>query len=237
MDVVPALSRFEQQLHLTRRQGRAVIARWSSDHPSLGSATLDSPADLPAWIWSLPINDADDVLRHLIRLAQRGDELASLTVLACLRPGLCSLAKRIGESLDEVVAEAAVLLFEYPYDRRRRVAAGFLLDLRKRFWVRRRRLAKEVLDDDPAEHLDAMPATGELGVQLSAAERLVDLVWTVWRAGQLDEDQARLIIETRVLGDQMAIAARRRGVTRRAAFERRVRAEARLARAAQRAAA
>jgi hypothetical protein len=46
--------------------------------------------------------------------------------------------------------------------------------------------------------------------------------------GRLNGDEARLILETRVLGDTVAVASGRRRISRRAAYSVRERAENRL---------
>jgi hypothetical protein len=172
--------------------------------------------------------EADVVLRSLVGHAQGGDELASLVVLACLRPGLLSLARRADLRIDDVVAEAAVVVLEARLDGRRRVAAGLLLDVRHRFWERRRqerRLPIERPSEDPTACLEGIEAPGELGLEFGASEHLMKVVVEACRAGQVKADTARLIIETRVLGEDIGLAAERRGLSRKAAQTRRRRAE------------
>lgn len=50
-----------------------------------------------------------------------------------------------------------------------------------------------------------------------------------WRTGVLTTDAARLVVDTRILGDPVDVAAGRLGCSRKAAYERRRQAEARLA--------
>lgn len=227
MDRVNALSRVEDELHRLRgARGAEVVAGWSKDCPALADAAVTAPAEVPAWVWRLERSEADRVLRVLVELAQAGDEAAVLTVLACLRPGLCALAGRIGVPVDEVVSEATFVVFEFPFARRRTVAGQLLLDTRKRL-SRARERVRDVPVGDTRSGFEA-PVSGDLGVVLPAVERLSQLVYLAWREGHLTKDAARLVIETRVWGVSVERAAVRLGISRRAAFDRRARAEARL---------
>lgn len=108
--------------------------------------------------------------------------------------------------------------------------AKYVLDVRHAIWApacRRRHV--ESVPTDRTQLADPVRPRGDLGAQpRTAAERLMALVHDAWRAGHLNSDRARLLIETRVLGDQMQTAADRPGVTRKAMYVRRDRAEARL---------
>jgi hypothetical protein len=227
MDRVNALSRLEDELRRLRgARGREVVARWAKACPALAELAVEVPGEVPAWVWGMEGVAADRVLRGLVGLAQAGDEVAVLAVLACLRPGLCGLAGRVGVPVDEVVSEATFVVFEFPYRRRRTVAGQLLLDTRKRF-SRARERVRDVPVGDTRLGFET-PAPGELGVEVPAVERLSQLVHAAWQEGHLSKDAARLIIETRVWGVAVEEAAARRGITRKAAFERRARAEARL---------
>lgn len=227
MDQVNALSRLEDELGRVRG-GRAVevMAGWSKHCPALAGAELSAPSEVPAWMWRTDHSKADRVVRCLVGLAQSGDEVAVLTVLACLRPGLCALAGRIGVPMDEVVSEATFVVFEFPYRRRRTVAGQLLLDTRKRF-SRARERVHEVPVGDTRQRFDG-PAPGDLGVEVPAVEELSQLVVLAWQEGHLTREAARLIVETRAWGVSGEQAAARLGISRKAAFERRARAEARL---------
>lgn len=227
MDRVNALSRLEDELRRLRgRRGREVVARWVKSCPALADAPIAVPGEVPAWVWGTDRATADRVLRCLVELAQSGDEVAVTAVLACLRPGLCALASRIGAPLDEVVSEATFAVYEFPWRRRRTVPGQLLLDTRKRFSRARERL-RDVPAGDTRFRFE-VPARGELGVELGTPELLSAVVRLASREGHLTRDAARLILETRVWGVSVEEAAARLGTTRRAVLERRIRAEARL---------
>lgn len=226
-----ALSALEASLAWYQgRRARGILDRWGRACPLLARAGLASPRDIPSWVWSLRPCDASRVLRMLVEQAQDGDAVAVAVVLACLRPGICALAARTCLSVDEVLSEVAVEVLRFPVVRRASVAGQVLLDARNRIG-RRRAKERDVLVGDTRVALEEVEAPGELGVELSAAEWLVEFVATAWRAGDLAADRARLILETRVAGESVASAAARRSVSRTAAYQRRHRAEAQLARA------
>lgn len=225
-----ALSRLEAELRWhSGRRGRVVLLRWGGQCPLLAAAGLGLPADVPSWVWSLAPGDADEVLRMLVEQAQMGDPVATAAVLACLRPGLCALAGRTGLSVDEVASEVAFGVLRFPVARRASVAGQLLLDARRSIG-RERAKQRDVLDGDTRVALEEVEAPGALGVELSAPEQLVALVIGAWRAGDVGDDDARLILETRVAGNAVAGAAAQRSVNRTAAYQRRQRAEARLGR-------
>lgn len=155
--------------------------------------------------------------------------MAALAVVACLRPGLCSLVKSLRAGMDDVVSETALVVLTFSPTRRRRIAAGLLLDVRHRFWERQKRASREVPMGEGRPGDASYGAPGELESNRSAAEQLTDTVMSAWRAGHLGADAARLIVETRVYGESAVAAAARRGITAKAACERRRRAEVRLA--------
>lgn len=230
METPDALAAVEAELRaLGGRRGGRFMGEWRRACRSLEAAGLRSPGDVPRWVWGLERGAADDVLRVLVGFAQEGDEAAVAVVLACLRPGLLALVARTGESIDDLVTETAARILDYPLDRRARVAAGLLLDVRKQFWVQRRRRRNEVLAGDTCVDLEEVPAPGELGVEVTATEELLALVEEACRLGNLDIDDGRLIIETRVRDDPVASAGARRGLTRKGAYARRLRCEDRLA--------
>ena len=224
-----ALSRVEAELrgHAGRR-GRRVIERWGDRCPPLADAGLGEPGEVPAWVWSLDPGDADVVLRVLVEQAQAGDAVAATAVLACLRPGICALAVRTGMAADEIVSEAAVAVLRFPVARRASVAGQILLDVRRA--VRREReRQRDVVEGDTRVVLEKTEAPGELGAEPSMAEQVVALVVRARQADVIGDDDARLILETRVAGEAMTAAAARRSIGRTAAYQRRQRAEARLA--------
>jgi DNA-directed RNA polymerase specialized sigma24 family protein len=188
------------------------------------------PADVPAWVWTLSPHEADAVLRRLVSLAQAGDQTAALTVIGCLRPGLCSLAGGLKVGMDEIVSEAALVLLRFSRTRRQRIAAGLLLDIRHRFWEAHKKAEREVPMGDGRPSDMARGSAGEMEPEGSAAGRLAGIVLVAWRAGYLSRDAAQLLIETRVYGVSVAEVAARLGISTKATYERRRRAEARLRR-------
>lgn len=222
MDQADVLSRVEQQLRLVRRhRGRSLIRRWADDCPRL--VEVEQPVDVPEWVWGLDRKAADDVFRGLVKIAQGGDGVALLTVLACLRPGLLSLSRRLRIPVDDLISDATHVVLRFPLARRRSVAGQLLLDIRQCYWSENRR--PEVPVDGARGLLEVVRAPGELGSGMSAAEQLLRLVVAAWRVGVIGADDARLVVEFRVLGDPMATAAARRGIRRGAAFERLYRTE------------
>jgi hypothetical protein len=214
------------------RAGRDRLAAWADVCPSLRVGGVRRPHEVPEWLWGRCPAEQDRVLRVLVRFAQdQEDELALLVVIACLRPGLLRLARTTGLPVDDVVAEATARVLEFPVRRRNRVAAGIVLDTRHRFWSTwRRRLDEQLVDPD---EFQSICAPGGLSREPSAGEELVDTVVEGWRSGCIRRDDARLIIETRVLGTCMKHAARDRSLGLQAGYWRRRKAEAALIAAAQ----
>lgn len=221
-----ALARAERHLRLsTRGREQAVLDRWRASCPELADAPVTSPAGIRAWARRLPTSTADRLLAQLVALAQRGDEDALLVVVACLEPGLRSLAARTGISVDEAVSEITLGILTYPVERRTSIAGGLLLDARNRLHRTAQRHRPHHSLDEEATHL---VATGELGDATPAAQRIVQLVCQAHREGLLDHTDARLILHTRLGGHRVTPVARRLGLTPSAAYQRRTRAEARL---------
>jgi hypothetical protein len=222
-----ALTRTERHLSLVGRdRGEAAVRRWRADDPDLADAPITVPVDLPGWLRTQPTATADRILGRLVARSQDGDQLAFVVVLACLAPGIRSLAARLRLGVDEVMSEIAVSLPGFPVARRRSIAGGLLLDARNRLWRAARRHDRvEPWSDDTAHP----PAPGELGAPVPAAQRLVQLVCQAHRQGLVDGTEARLILDTRLGGHQVRPLADRLGLTPSAAYQRRTRAEARLA--------
>lgn len=221
------LTRIETEL---ARSDSSTMRRWSRACPLLASAKATHPSDVPSWVLDQPRDEANQAIASLVRLAQDGDQAALLTVILCLRPGLLKLAWRLPVSLDDIIAEATIRVLEFPVARRRNIVGGLVLDIRHAIWApacRRRHV--DAVPTDPGHLADTAQAPGDANAQpFTAAERLIALIHDAWRAGHLNTDRAQLLIETRVLGDQMQTAADRRGVSRKAMYVRRDRAEARL---------
>jgi len=222
-----ALASTERHLRLMIR-GREdeTLKRWGAGCPGLRDADLASPADVKAWLRTLPTRAADVVLGGLVGQAQRGDSPALLTVIACLEPGIRNLAARSAVTTAEAVSEIALGILDYPLDRRTSVAGGLLLDARNRIYRAAQRAARsEPFDDDDTSH---PPAPGELGTTTPPAQAVIELVCQGRREGLLDPTEAQLIIDTRLHGHRVKPVAEQLGLTPSAAYQRRSRAEARL---------
>jgi hypothetical protein len=205
-------------------EGRDAVAAWAARCPALLASGIAEPAEVPDWVSRR--GASSDLFRVLVEFAQAGDSLALSTLLVCLRRGLFALASRIGVPVDEVVSEATFVVLEFPFARRRTVPGQLLLDTRKRFKRERERLKETPVGDTRV--LGDREAPGFLGVDSSVPDRVSALVCRAWRLGVFDEDLARLVLETRVWGVSVDEAAERRGISRKAVYCRRERAEARL---------
>jgi DNA-directed RNA polymerase specialized sigma24 family protein len=223
-----ALRRAEHHLHLvTRGRERATLDRWRTGCAELAGAPVSAPSQVQGWLRRAPTRLADRVLGELVRHAQRGDSAALLTAIICLGPGLRALTARTGVTVDEAVSEIAMGILSYPVDRRSSVAGGLLLDARNRIHragLRSRRT--DPLTDDETAH---PVAGGELGTTVPPAQRIVQLVCDAHREGLLDRTEARLILDTRLGGHKVKPVADILGLSPSAAYQRRSRAEARLA--------
>lgn len=215
-----------------RRDGRALLAAWGESCPLLAGAGLKSPSEVPGWVWTLGPEAADDALRALVGVAQRGDEIAAVVVLVCLRPGVRALAREAELPVDELVSELAAVVLEFPLHRRRRVAAGLLLDARKRYTARE--ATRAFPEGDTRSRLADLEAPGELGAGARVPERLSEAVREAWLAGEVTDEAARLVFMTRVWGEPVAAEARRLGLRPKALRARRSRAEARITKALDR---
>jgi hypothetical protein len=224
-----ALARTERHLRLVGRgPGQAALARWRISCPDLAAAPIDTAAELPAWLRSQPASTANRVLGSLVAAAQDGDHLAVVAVLACLAPGIRGLARHAGLGVDETLSEVAVGLLDFPVERRTSVAGGLLLDARNRL-SRARQRAGRAQPVDLTDGAVQVVAPGELGHPIPPAQRLVQIVGQAHRQGLVDRTEARLILDTRLGGHRVRPLARRLGLTASAAYQRRSRAEARLA--------
>jgi DNA-directed RNA polymerase specialized sigma24 family protein len=145
-------------------------------------------------------------------------------VLACLAPGMRSLAARTPHGLDEVLSEVALGVLQFPVERRTSVAGGLLLDVRNRLHRATRKAART----RPLDDTDHPEAPGELGSTDHPTQRAVQLVCQAHRQGLLDRTDARLILDTRLGGHKVKPIADVLGLTPSAAYQRRSRAEARL---------
>jgi hypothetical protein len=219
-----ALKRIERSLHaIPRTQAHRTLTRWRAACPELRATSLAHPSHLKPWLRQQPAS-ADQVLAHLVRQAQQGDSTALLAVLACLAPGMRTLAARTGNKVDEIVSEVALGVFDFPVDRRSSIAGGLLLDAHNRL----HRATQRVARDRPLEEADHPEAPGDLGHQPPPDQRAVQLVCQAHRQGLIDRTEARLILDTRVAGHPVKPIADHLGLSPSAAYQRRHRAETRL---------
>ena len=248
-----ALARTERHLALVgRTQGRAALDRWrDACGGELAGAPIEAASELPGWLRTRTAATANRVLGRLVLCAQGGDQLALVAVLACLAPGVRSLAAKARVGVDEALSEVAVGVLDFPVERRTAIAGGLLLDARNRLWRAERRASRTepfADDSDPGTGGGrstgirtgggpgraggrAHPvAPGELGdaVEVPAAQRLVAIVCQAHRQGVVDGAEASLILDTRVAGHGVRPVAQRLGLTPTAAYQRRARAESRL---------
>lgn len=207
---------------------RARLRVWAEQEPVL--AAFATPQQLLRQLDSLRgrHRERDAILAALVRQAQ-SDPLAARLVLQTLLPGLKTLARRILFEADEREALWSALLAHcwerircYPLDRRpERIAANTLLDTLKkttRELKRQRRDRDQLTDEAPAEQV----AQRRLDVDV---ERL--LRRAVAAAAIVDEE-AQLILRTRIDGADLGVLAEQAGVPYNTLVVRRLRAERRL---------
>lgn len=122
---------------------RGLLARacaqwptWRDRNPRL--AVVAGLLDLPAWIRSVPIDDADDVLHALARLASPsgGDDACAAGALAwVLLPGAASVAHRLRDMsprIDECVAgQLWIEVRTFPWQRLHKVTGNITRNLRR----------------------------------------------------------------------------------------------------------
>jgi hypothetical protein len=204
------------------------LRRWCLRWPVLAAQPIESLSDLPDWVRGLPRRDADDVLRALVTEAQGGDEVATLVVISCLRPGLLRLVRSMGLPPAEAVSHAADRILRLPLSRRS-IAGGLILDVRHAAWAEwRTRKAEEPTQPDRILRMADSDGQGDTEVELSPTKQLSEIISSAWRRGVLKATDANMITETRLLGLSLEDAAARRSISLAAAYSRRSRAERRL---------
>lgn len=203
-------------------QARTDWAVWCGRDPRL--AVVDELLDLPGWIRSADRDDVDDVLHELARLGSPtgSDDMAAAGALAwVLLPGASLLAHRLRDMtprIDEcVAAQLWIEVRSFAWERRRKVAANIVMNLRRGVlrdlgahehvravdptWARAMPLAPDadlwrVLDVRAAEPLAVEPE-----------EELAELLAWATSHRVIDEDDRELLVG-------LAEAACQTGVTR-----------------------
>ena len=117
-------------------QARTDWAGWRGSDPQL--AVVEDLPDLPGWIRAADRNDVDDVLHDLARLGSStgGDDIAAAGALAwVLLPGATLAAHRLRDMtprIDEcVAAQLWIEVRSFAWERRRKVAANIVMNLRR----------------------------------------------------------------------------------------------------------
>jgi hypothetical protein len=221
--------------HLDREWGRLspdrVAARRLADVCVQAGDARDL-AGVEAYVRAAGPAEADAVLLALVtRTIDGGDELAARVLLQLLLPGTRNLARRwwaLGDRDERASAAVAAVYHRiraYPLARRPgRIAANVLLDAARDL---RRAVPGETtaLDDARARPVPAVPDAASSDAAAELAEVLADAV----DDGILDLRDARLIAQSRIGGQRVADLATRYRVGSRTLWDRRQRAERRLA--------
>jgi hypothetical protein len=201
---------------------------WARREPAL--AGIANPAELRRKLHGLrgKHEQENQILAALLRLGQ-SDPLAARVVLQVLLPGLKNLASRILFEAEERATVWSLLLGHaweqircYPLARRpRRIAANLLLDTLKATTaeLKAERRTREQLQLDLAA-ADAAAVTVESDVERLLADAVA--------AGVVSEQEAELILETRIDGVELRAVAVRERVAYHTLNVRRLRAERRL---------
>ncbi len=215
-------------------QARALWPTWGEQYRAL--RVVGDLLDLPGWIASAPRDDADEVLHTLARLASPsgGDDLAATGALAwLLLPGASLVAHRLRSltgRIDEVVAAQLWLeVREFPWQRRRKVAANVVMNTRRGV-LRELGVGAHLREVDPAwsrtvpldpgadswRALEARPAVLDpaagtadaAGATSVAAEtELAEVLTWALSHGVVEQDDVDLLL-------RLAVAADEAGVTR-----------------------
>jgi hypothetical protein len=228
LNVFDLLDREWQQLKVDRGAARRLsdVCRLAGDARTLADLEVHVRASSPV--------DADAILLALVtRVIDRGDDLAARVLLQLLLPGTRNLARRwwaLGDH-DERAAAAVSAVYDrirtYPLARRPgRVAANVLLDASRQL----RRSVPRVTthaSEDLGLHLHARDTepTATNHASLELADALTDAV----DDGIIDLRDARIIAQSRIGGQRIADIAARHQVGARTLWDRRHRAEQRLA--------
>lgn len=175
-------------------------------------------------------DDADQCLAAVVRRAASEPAMARL-VLRRIMPGIVAIATRRArieragfcEILHELVANAWILVCNYPSDRRpRKIAANLIRDVEYLTFVQSRRL-RRVVEADDAEVIEQADSRS-----LSAGEEVIATLAAARRAGA-HPDGIRLIGELTLAGRSVQDLASSYGVSPRTILNRRLAAERDLA--------
>lgn len=201
---------------------------WAAEEAAL--AGFATPQQLLRHLRSLRgRRDAEDaILAALVRQA-RTDRQAGRLVLQALLPGLKALAGRLLLEPDEreqiwsaLLAHCWERICRYPLERRpARIAANVLLDTLQKTTreLKRQRRAGDELAGDLSPQGPAATAAG------SDVERLLGRAVA---AAAISEQEAELVLRTRIDGDDLGALASETGISYHALNTRRLRAEKRL---------
>jgi DNA-directed RNA polymerase specialized sigma24 family protein len=209
----------------------ALLARlrvWSEQEPVL--ASFATPQQLLRRLRGLRGHHRaeDEILAALLRQAQT-DPLAARVVLQALLPGLKALARRIlldaserDELWSALLAHCWERIRSYPLERRpARIAANTLLDTLKKTTheLRRNRRDRDQYSHEPPTEQAALNPAG------TDVERLVQRAIA---AAAISEEEAELILRTRIDGTDLHVLADAAGLAYHTVKVRRLRAEKRL---------
>lgn len=173
--------------------------------------------------------EADRILLALVtRVVDHDDELAARVLLQLLMPGTRNLARRwwaLGDPEERAAAAVCAVynrIRTYPLARRPgRVAANVLLDAAREL----RRSLPRVVATPTAE----IVATPDPAADRNAAHELAEVLADAVADGVIDLRDARLIAHTRIAGRRVQDIARDDRLGSRGLWDRRQRAERRLA--------
>ncbi len=212
-------------------------AHWTTDTAFCGIDRLGSVNTVVA-VNGSPA-EADRVLAALARRAP-SDALAARALLQALMPGLKSIvgaySQRLGneETASAVIAAAYARIRMYPIERRpQHIAANIVRDTRQVVW---RQLIKDLAFGSafgPIGSLTTVDPTPAATPEPAAGELVLNLIDEAVRSHRLSRDCARLIVLTRVADRSCQELADLEGLDIRAVYQRRYRAESRLARVAR----
>ena len=174
----------------------------------------------------------------LVRLAQQGEQVAMVALLAVFGPALRRVAARVdGADLAMVVGELTELVYRVRVAPDTAMAVGLVTWTRDGVLYRLRagRPAPALVAWLPcgAPGHDAVPAAGRTSVGWTddVADRLADRLELRAVLRSLSHDDVALVVQTRVLGVPLEHAVAAGGRTRAAGYKRRARAEIALRRA------